>query len=204
MKTPRFILALAIGASALAASHASFGAEPEAPEAADKATIQNYDSELWTRKLTEYRKAVRVAGSNVHIKLEITSNGKTTSSSGTVINGSPFSLRSLEKREYISSVSFIDGIKSDETKGTLTLGDEIEVIPQIQVDGKITATVSFSRTVPIPGTKQLAPLFYQPNSYQGLHQTLTLTNGVPLAMANLSTPEGGKDLSVTITATIEE
>lgn len=37
-----------------------------------------------------------------------------------------------------------------------------------------------------------------------LHQTLTLTNGVPLAMANLSTPDGGKDLSVTITATIEE
>lgn len=203
MKSSHFMLALAIGAAALATSHACFSTEAAGLEAVDRSS-QNIDTERWSRELTEYRMGLKAAALNVRISLEITSSGKTTSSSGTVINGSPFSLRSLEKREFISSVRFLDGIKTDETKGTITLGDEIEVTPQILPDGKISARVSFSRTAPIPGTKQLPPLFYQPNSYQGVNQTLTLTNGVPLAMANLTTPDGGKDLSVTITATIEE
>lgn len=134
------------------------------------------------------------------LDLVITSGGKTFKSSGIVVSGELFSISSLEKREYVSDITMVDGIKKGESKGVIDFGSVLNVRPRILPGGKIVANISFENTVATPGTKPVAPHYFQPHDYQSLTQVVVLNNGEPMSIAALSTPDNDKELAVTITA----
>lgn len=211
MKPSRLLLACAAGAAAILSSQVSSATETkETPnttevqtnipdlESADNASRRLMDLSL-ARRLRE----IELDRSNVRINLEVTSKGKTITSSGLVVNGSALALGSVEKRKYIKSISYVDGVKTEEIEGTVDLGEQIEVRPKILPDGSIATTISFLHTEPTPGSKALPPLYFQDYGQQTVYQTLTLKSGEPVKIASLSKPGSEHDLSLTITATLE-
>lgn len=136
----------------------------------------------------------------ISLDLEITAGGKTFKSSGVVVSGELFSVSSLEKREYLSDITVVNGVRKEEVKGIINLGSVLNVSPHILPNGKIVARISFENTVATPGAKSVAPHFFQPHDYQSLTQVVVLNNGEPMNIAALSTPDNDKELAVKITA----
>lgn len=210
MKSSNLLLACVAGAAAILSSQVSSATETkEATNTTEAQTnIPNLEGAESARGLMELSLARRMRNleldrSNVRINLEVTSKGKTITSSGLVVNGSALALGSVEKRKYIKSISYVDGVKTEEIEGTVDLGEQIEVRPKILPDGSIATTISFFHSEPTPGSKALPPLYFQDYGQQTVYQTLTLKSGEPAKIASLSKPGSEHDLSLTITATLE-
>ena len=211
MKSSSLLMVVAVSTATLIASQTSFSAESQKPttppeiktETQSLVSIEESDHKQFESSLSRLMKERELLTKNVRVELEVTSKGKTITSSGVVVSGSAMALGSVEKRKYIKSISYVDGVKTEEIEGTIDLGEQIELRPKILPDGTISATVSFLHTEPSPGSKVLPPLYFQDYGHQSIYQTVTLKSGEPMKIASLSRPGSDKDLILTITATIE-
>lgn len=212
MKSSRFILAIAATASAIALSQISSATEiPSEVKASEigstslsPKSLDDKNIQMMTSRLTRLKAGIENENRNIHVKLEVTTRGRVITSTGVVVNGFSLDLGDVERRKYISSVSYVDGVKTDEVEASIDLGERISFMPKILNDGTIFATVSFLHTEPVAGAKALPPLNIQNYTSQSIFQTLTLKSGEPVTIASLARPGEEKDLIVTITATIQK